>query len=74
MQRNESQSPIMAHPEKRIPSAAVRKLCGGISDMTLYRWQKNPALGFPRPAVIGRLKYWREADVVAWLASREVAA
>ncbi|WP_353428914.1 helix-turn-helix transcriptional regulator [Paracoccus denitrificans] len=49
-------------------------LLGGISDMTLHRWLNNPALGFPRPIKINNLRYWRVADVLAWLESREVAA
>ena len=36
--------------EKRITAAAVRELCGGISDMTLWRWLDR--LGFPRPTYI----------------------
>ena len=51
--------------EKRITAAAVRELCGGISDMTLWRWLDR--LGFPRPTYIARRRYWREDEVVAWL-------
>jgi len=53
------------HTEKRIPAAAVRDLCGGISDMTLWRWLDRQ--GFPKPSYIARRRYWREADVVEWL-------
>lgn len=62
-------------PNKRIGSARVRELCGGISDMALWRWLHNPELNFPKPIYIGRLRYWREADIVSWLDSRaQVAA
>lgn len=54
-------------PAKRIPASAVRKLCGGVSDMTLWRWLGSPEMDFPRPIYIGRRRYWREADVIAWL-------
>ena len=81
MQPNESQSPsifsaepVAFHPNRRIMALTVRELCGGISDMTLWRWLADPALEFPRPIVIGRRRFWVEADVLAWLASREVAA
>lgn len=81
MQPNESQSPLTCSPEqagyragKRIPAAAVRDLCGGICRMSLWRWLNDPALNFPRPIYIGRRRYWREADVLAWLNAREVAA
>ncbi len=53
--------------EKRINSQAVRELCAGVSDMTLWRWLHAPELGFPKPIYIARRRYWREADVIAWL-------
>ena len=51
--------------EKRIQAAAVRDLCGNVSDMTLWRWLNER--DFPKPAYIGKRRYWREADVIAWL-------
>ncbi|MFC3118185.1 helix-turn-helix transcriptional regulator [Jhaorihella thermophila] len=62
------------NPAKRIPAADVRQLCGGVSDMTLWRWLHHDDLNFPRPIYIGRRRYWREADVIAWLEAQEVAA
>jgi len=59
---------------KLITAAAVREALGGISDMTLWRWLHDPALGFPRPTYIGRRRYWREADVAEWLAAQAEAA
>ncbi|WP_373486911.1 helix-turn-helix transcriptional regulator [Blastomonas sp.] len=56
-------------------AAAVRDALGGVSDMTLWRWLNDPALNFPKPIYIARRRYWREADVSAWLdAQAEVAA
>ncbi len=52
--------------DKRIASAAVREICGGVSDMTIWRWQHDPALNFPKPAYVSRRRYWREADIIAW--------
>jgi predicted DNA-binding transcriptional regulator AlpA len=57
----------MCHPYRRIQAAAVRQMCGGISDMTLWRWMDNPTLDFPRPTYIGRRRFWREAEIVDWL-------
>lgn len=51
---------------RRITSATVRSLCGGVSDMTLWRWL-NSQIGFPAPIYIGRRRYWSEAEVIAWL-------
>ncbi len=58
---------------KIIQAAKVRALCGGVSDMTLWRWLDHPDLDFPRPIYIRRRRYWREADIAAWLAEREVS-
>ena len=52
---------------KLISANAVRILCGDISDMTLWRWLNDPALEFPKPTYIGKRRYFREADVFAWL-------
>jgi predicted DNA-binding transcriptional regulator AlpA len=60
--------------ERRIAAHDVRHLCGGISDMTLWRWLNDDNLDFPRPIYIGKRRYWKEADVIAWLESREVLA
>ena len=62
------------NPHRRIPAGAVLQLCGNVSPMTLWRWQNNPDLDFPKPQYIGRRRYWREADIVAWLEAREVPA
>jgi len=62
------------NPHRRIQAAPVRQMCGGISDMTLWRWLDNPELDFPRPVYIGRRRFWREAEIIAWLEAREVRA
>ena len=51
--------------EKRIQAADTRILCGGISDMTLWRWINER--DFPQPVYIGNRRYWKESDVLAWL-------
>lgn len=51
--------------EKRIQAAQVRSLCGGISDMTLWRWINDR--DFPQPIYIGGRRYWKESDVSNWL-------
>jgi predicted DNA-binding transcriptional regulator AlpA len=55
---------------KLISAAAVRDLCGGVSDMTIWRWLNDPDLDFPKPVYIGRRRYWREADMAGWLKAR----
>ncbi|WP_417493038.1 helix-turn-helix transcriptional regulator [Maricaulis sp.] len=57
---------------RHISAATVRELCGGISDMTLWRWLDQR--DFPEPARIGRRRYWRETEVLAWLNTFREAA
>lgn len=58
--------------QKRIQAATVREICGGISDMTLWRWLKER--DFPRPIYIAGRRFWREADVLAWLDAQAEAS
>lgn len=58
---------------KLISANAVREICGGISDMSLWRWLNNPELNFPAPIYIGPRRYWREADISAWIEGRAAA-
>ena len=44
----------------------VKRRYGGISDMTLWRWSHDPALGFPQPIYIQRYRYWDEAELDAF--------
>ena len=62
------------NPSRRIPANVVRDLCGGVSDMTLCRWLRDPAKDFPRPVYIGRRRFWKESEILAWLESRAEAA
>jgi predicted DNA-binding transcriptional regulator AlpA len=62
--------PASADNHQHISAAAVRRLCGNVSDMTLWRWLEDPANAFPKPIYIGRRRYWREAEIVAWLDNR----
>ncbi|NPD15773.1 transcriptional regulator [Xinfangfangia sp. D13-10-4-6] len=57
-----------------IPSQRVRVLCGDISLSALERWTRRPELGFPKARMIGQRRFWVQAEILAWLASREVAA
>jgi hypothetical protein len=46
---------------------------------TLDRWLEDDRLGFPQPVYLGRMRFWRVADLEVWEAeqaerSAEVAA
>jgi hypothetical protein len=53
-----------------LDARAVRRRYGGRSDMALWRWVRNEALGFPSPIYIGKYRYWRLADLIAFERSR----
>ena len=62
------------NPARRIGINALCDLCGGVSQMTIWRWQADPTLDFPKPIYIGRRRYWREAEIIAWLEARAEVA
>jgi len=41
------------------------------SHVTIWRWVRDPALGFPQPIQINRLNYWRLVDLEAWEAAQQ---
>jgi predicted DNA-binding transcriptional regulator AlpA len=48
---------------------SVRQVCqffGGVSKMSLYRWAKDPASGFPAPFHVGQKSYWVRRDILAF--------
>jgi predicted DNA-binding transcriptional regulator AlpA len=49
------------------PQVAARY---GINPRTLYRWDEQPTLGFPRPLRINHRKYRRIAELESWERSR----
>ena len=53
-----------------LDARAVRRRYGGRSDMALFRWIKDPKLGFPAPIYIQQYRYWRLADLIEWERSR----
>lgn len=62
------------NPNRRIGINAVCDLCGGVSAMTIWRWSQDDSLDFPRPIYIGRRRYWKEAEILAWLEARAEVA
>ena len=59
---------------KLLTATAVRDLCGGVSDMALWRWLLDPDLAFPRPIYICRRRYFRAAEIAAWIEARAEAS
>lgn len=48
---------------------SVEIYCGSVSHMTIRRWMVK--LGFPKPTIIDRRRYWRRSVVDGWLAEME---
>lgn len=46
-----------------IPDRVVREMFGGIAPSTLYRWERNPGMNFPRAIVINGRKYRDEKEL-----------
>ena len=55
--------------DRRIPASQI-PLRFGISSRTFERWLRDPALNFPRPIVINRVRFFSVAELRAWEASR----
>jgi predicted DNA-binding transcriptional regulator AlpA len=49
-----------------LKATQVRERYGGISDMTLWRWLRDKELGFPKPRVINRMRYWNDSELTEW--------
>lgn len=39
---------------------------------SLDRWADDERLGFPQPVYLGRMRFWRVADLKAWEAAQSV--
>jgi len=51
-----------------ISAAEVRRRVGNPSDMTLWRWLKEPRMNFPQPVYIRRKRFWRESEIYEFIA------
>lgn len=63
----------MTDHDTLISAAELRRMCGGISDMTVWRWLRQEDDPLPPPIQIVRRNYWRLADVKAWIDRRDPA-
>lgn len=55
--------------DELLPASKVRGRYN-VTDMTIYRWERDGRLNFPVPLWINRRRYWRLADLVAWESSK----
>lgn len=59
----------MAQDQTYLPAGQVRARYG-VSDMSLWVWLHNEALGFPRPIRINRRRFWKLDELEGWEATR----
>jgi hypothetical protein len=53
------QLPALPNDDDLVPSATVKEEFGKISDMTVWRWTRNPRVQFPlTDFVINGRRYW----------------
>lgn len=52
-----------------VPASEVMKMLG-ISKATLWRYVRDPALGFPQPIKVKRTRLWKQAAIDAFLEAR----
>jgi hypothetical protein len=52
--------------DRYLTSQQVRHRYGDVSDMSLWRWLHDGKIGFPRPIIINRRRYWHLRDLEAW--------
>jgi hypothetical protein len=56
--------------EVYVTDSEARQMCGSVSAMTFWRWDRNPDLGFPKPIKINGRKYRNKGVLLNWWARR----
>jgi predicted DNA-binding transcriptional regulator AlpA len=46
-----------------VTSREVRRMFGGVSEMTLWRWMRSESVQFPQPISISNKNYWLLGDL-----------
>jgi predicted DNA-binding transcriptional regulator AlpA len=44
-----------------------------VTEMTVWRWQRDPSLNFPKPSIVNGLPYTDLDEVSEWMKSRVVS-
>ena len=59
--------------ERLVTDSQARVICGNVSAMCFWRWDRDPKLTFPKPVIINKRKYRRLGELRRWLAVRAAA-
>jgi hypothetical protein len=69
--RTASQPADPLNDDFMMDSATTRAICGGVSNMCLWRWTRDPRVRFPAPdLVINGRRYWKVTTIRRWKAER----
>ena len=59
-----TQQAVTNDEDDLIPASVVKRENGNISDMTLWRWTRDPRIQFPPPDfIINNRKYWKRGTL-----------
>jgi predicted DNA-binding transcriptional regulator AlpA len=67
--------PASSQSDALLTTPQLRARLGGISEMTIWRYERDTEINFPKPIRIKRRKYWRVREVEAfeaWAAREHV--
>ena len=56
----------MDKPKTYLSTKQVCERYGDVSTMTIWRWCRDPKMGFPQPIKINRIKFWCEPELDAF--------
>lgn len=59
-------SPISEYMPARLVAARY-----ALTIRSIDRWTEDPRKGFPPPVYLGRMRFWRVADLEAWEAAQD---
>jgi predicted DNA-binding transcriptional regulator AlpA len=62
--------------DRLIDITELRTILPPVSDMTLWRWIRDPRVGMPAPIKLGadHRNFWRLSAIRAWIKRREEAS
>lgn len=70
MKRNSEEQQVLPAPRWARNTALARYL--NVSAMCIWRWQRDPSLGFPQASRINNIDYTDLNEVDGWMRSRIV--
>lgn len=64
----------MQNVSRYLTASQVRTRFGNISSMSLWRWEQDEELGFPKPLIIKGRKFYPEDEIAKWELDRRAGA